>query len=98
MTAHKGGTHEQVEVIYRGRVQGVGFRYTVLHLAEGFTLTGFVRNEWDGSVCLTAEGERAELERFLRTIMDSRLDRYIQNVECRWRPATGQWTRFAVAF
>ncbi|MDD2236303.1 MAG: acylphosphatase [Kiritimatiellae bacterium] len=83
--------------VYRGQVQGVGFRYTVLRLAEDFLITGFVRNEWDGSVLLTAEGERCELERFIVSIASSRLNRTIHGVEIHWRPATGAWSHFTVA-
>ena len=41
-----------------GRVQGVGFRYTVRSLAVGFDVTGFVRNLPDGRVHLVVEGGR----------------------------------------
>jgi len=45
-----------------GRVQGVGFRYFVLETAESLGLSGFVRNEWDGTVTGVAEGEARMLE------------------------------------
>jgi acylphosphatase len=52
-------------VIFRGRVQGVGFRYTACRIADGFDVTGWVRNEPDGAVTCVAEGEEGEVERFL---------------------------------
>lgn len=55
----------RVQVRYHGRVQGVGFRATVRHAAQGFAVTGWVRNEPDGSVLLEAQGEPADLEQFL---------------------------------
>ena len=45
------------EVIFKGRVQGVGFRYTAQDYAQGLGLLGWVRNLADGSVQLVAEGE-----------------------------------------
>ena len=39
-----------------GRVQGVGFRWFVKRLAEANRLTGFARNEWDGSVTVELQG------------------------------------------
>ena len=64
-------------VVFRGRVQGVGFRYTVCVLAQPFPITGIVRNEEDGSVYVEAEGVRKDLEEFLCAILHSRLARYI---------------------
>ena len=52
-----------------GRVQGVGYRYAVLHVAEEYGLEGWVRNTPDGSVEVWAQGNAAvlsELVAFLR--------------------------------
>ncbi|MCH3971795.1 MAG: acylphosphatase [Oscillospiraceae bacterium] len=53
-----------------GIVQGVGFRYTVCRTAEEEKLTGWVKNEWDGSVSIEAQGQIQNLERFLREIQE----------------------------
>jgi acylphosphatase len=55
-------------VVFSGRVQGVGFRFTCQSLARGFEVVGFVRNLPDGRVELVAEGESRELEAFLASI------------------------------
>lgn len=47
-----------------GVVQGVGFRWNVLHLAESLGVTGWVRNELDGSVALEVQGNSLALLRF----------------------------------
>jgi len=52
----------RVRVRYRGRVQGVGFRATARAVAAEHVLSGFVRNEPDGSVLLELQGEPAEVE------------------------------------
>ena len=49
---------QQLHILYEGRVQGVGFRYTTKSVANGFEVTGTVRNLTDGRVELVAEGER----------------------------------------
>ena len=56
-------------VIFEGRVQGVGFRYTVKDLARGFDVCGSVKNLADGSVELNVMGEPDEVESFLREII-----------------------------
>ncbi len=54
--------------IYRGRVQGVGFRATTNRLATGFSVTGYVKNLNDGTVEVVASGEPEEVDRFLSAI------------------------------
>jgi acylphosphatase len=52
-------------VCYSGDVQGVGFRHTARMLAQGFAVSGYVRNLPDGRVQLLVEGEAAEVDRYL---------------------------------
>ena len=59
---------KRVRVIYSGRVQGVGFRYTCERLAKGFPVVGHVRNLPDGSVELVAEGYFGEIDAFLSSV------------------------------
>lgn len=42
--------------VFRGKVQGVGFRYTAKYLALSLGLTGWARNEWDGTVTMEVQG------------------------------------------
>jgi acylphosphatase len=55
-------------VRYFGRVQGVGFRYTVNGLAKGYAVAGHVRNLADGSVELVAEGAADQVQGLLAAI------------------------------
>ncbi len=66
-------------VIYAGRVQGVGFRYTVKQIATGFDVTGWVRNLADGTVEVRAAGEGTEVEAFVAAIGVSHLTGYIKD-------------------
>ena len=61
-------------VIFRGRVQGVGFRRTTWHLAQNFSVTGYVRNEPDGSVRLQVEGPEDEVSQFLARLQETMKD------------------------
>jgi acylphosphatase len=69
------------QVYYEGRVQGVGFRYTVKRIANGFDVVGTVRNLPDGRVELYAAGEPEEVEAFLTAIEESELKGHIRGVE-----------------
>ncbi len=66
------------QVIYAGRVQGVGFRYSVKQIATGFDVTGWVRNLAGGTVEMRAAGEDAEVEAFVAAIATSHLAGYIK--------------------
>lgn len=57
-------------VIFEGRVQGVGFRYTTKDLAKGFEVCGTIKNLVDGTVELEIMGEREEVEAFLKEIAE----------------------------
>ena len=86
---------ERAHVVFVGRVQGVGFRYTTVQVAASYAVTGTVQNLRDGSVELVAEGERAEVEAFLRAVTD-RMGGYIQDAELTWGRATGEFEDFDV--
>ncbi len=64
-------------VLYEGRVQGVGFRFSVKSIATGYDLVGCVKNLIDGRVELEVQGEESEVDEFLEAILDSHLRRHI---------------------
>jgi acylphosphatase len=70
-----------VQVFFEGHVQGVGFRYSVKHIAKGFDLTGWVRNLRDGRVEMQVNGVDDEVEEFLKAIMQSELRAHIKKQE-----------------
>lgn len=51
--------------VFHGRVQGVGFRYTAKHLALSMGLTGWVKNEWDGTVSMEVQGQEILIDKLL---------------------------------
>ena len=56
---------KSVSIIVRGKVQGVGFRYNAMKVAKEFRLLGFVKNNYDGSVYIEANGEEDIIELFI---------------------------------
>ena len=52
-------------VIVRGRVQGVGFRYITSSIASKYHVTGWVRNEWDGTVTMEVQGRETLINKLL---------------------------------
>jgi len=86
---------QHCEVYYAGRVQGVGFRYTVRALAAGFQVTGFVRNLSDGRVHLVVEGDEAEIQSLLDAVQAD-MKPYIRDVQQTQQPATGRFLSFEI--
>lgn len=85
-----------MQILYAGRVQGVGFRYTVKSLAAGFEVTGTVRNLLDGRVELIAEGARQELIDFQHAIQDSEVGRFVQHEQFTWGAPVGGFRGFEI--
>ena len=71
-----------VQARVTGRVQGVSFRWYTQEQAHGLGVTGWVRNEPDGSVLLHAEGEDAAVDALVTW--------------CRTGPSTARVTDVAV--
>lgn len=86
-----------MRILYSGRVQGVGFRYTTKNTAMGYEVTGMVRNLADGRVELMAEGAREELEAFQAGIREAGLDHFIENEDVAWSDATGEFRGFTIS-
>ena len=84
------------EIHFSGHVQGVGFRFTTESIASKYQVVGFVQNLVDGRVRLVVEGERDEIERFLKEL-NTRMDDFIHSQTSDTRPATGQFADFSVA-
>ena len=55
-------------IIFYGYVQGVGFRYRARHAADLYGCTGWVRNEWDGSVSMEIQGEESQIDQVILAI------------------------------
>jgi len=70
----------RLQVRFLGRVQGVGFRATTVSCAHGLLITGFVRNEPDGSVLMEAQGQEPDLNLLLARLAE-RMSRNITRVE-----------------
>ncbi len=62
-------------ISFTGYVQGVGFRYRARHAANLYGCTGWVRNEWDGSVTMEIQGDPKDIDRVIQAI---RAGRYVE--------------------
>jgi acylphosphatase len=86
----------RLEAIVHGRVQGVGFRYQVAQHARAMGVTGYVRNLWDGSVEVVAEGDTVSLAQFLSYIQVGPRPAWVSEVMTNWQAASGAFHSFEV--
>lgn len=84
-------------IIFYGQVQGVGFRYHARYAADGLGLTGWVRNEYDGSVMMEIQGEEDQIDRIIQTLNQ---DRYIdiRDMEVKGLPVIDEERSFQVRY
>ena len=88
----------RMTAVFHGRVQGVGFRYTTVNIAQRFSVTGYVMNLFDGTVEVVAEGIETNLTHFLAAILEARISRYITQHTVEWEVADGHFSSFGISF
>jgi acylphosphatase len=84
-------------VIFKGRVQGVGFRWTAHRIALRYDLTGYVKNLPDGTVEMLAQGDIKEIQSCLDEIDDS-FGGYIRNTQVNNVAPDETYTDFRITF
>lgn len=88
---------QQLHVAIAGLVQGVGFRYAVRRQATSLGLTGWVRNTPEGNVEAVFEGERRALDAMLGWCNQGPGLSRVDEVECIWSDARGDFGGFEIA-
>lgn len=87
---------QRLEIIVKGRVQGVFFRYGVKELADNLALTGLARNKQDGSVEIIAEGAHDALQKFIDWCKKGTEFAKVDRVEIIWKSATNEYISFDI--
>lgn len=86
---------EAKHVIFRGRVQGVGFRYTAHRIARGYAVTGYVRNLPDGTVEMLVQGPAGDVGACIQDIRESYPD-HIRKADITDTPAQRHYDSFVI--
>lgn len=88
---------ERRTCLFSGRVQGVGFRYTVEQAARHRPVAGYVRNLPDGRVELMMEGSPRDLDELLSEIQQ-KMEGFIRETHCQSSAATGEFQGFEIRY
>lgn len=89
---------KRVEVVYKGRVQGVGFRFNAEKVALESGVTGWVRNEHNGDVHLVAQGTEEQLLGMLEGIRKCPVGRHITREKIVWGPCCDAFNDFRIEY
>ncbi|MBK6517373.1 MAG: acylphosphatase [Polyangiaceae bacterium] len=87
---------KQVNLVVRGRVQGVFFRASTQREARRLGLTGWVKNRQDGAVEVCVEGEEEELKELVAWAHHGPTAARVERVDVRWRGYAGEFPDFRI--
>ena len=87
----------RLDLVIEGRVQDVGYRYSTKMKAESLCIRGSVQNLRDGSVFVTAQGEKEAMENFVRWCYKGPLDAIVRNIE-KVQGKTEEFSEFRVLY
>ncbi len=79
-----------------GKVQGVNFRYFVSEIARRLNVTGWVRNRFNGTVEIIAEGKRKDLDTLIQYLHQGSRSSDVTKVDHEWQEANGEFNSFQV--
>ena len=89
---------KRAEIIAAGLVQGVGFRYYVVHQAKNLNLTGYVKNLYSGEVLTVVEGETARIEDLFQKINIGPLHASVNKCKIIWDDFKDEFKTFELKF
>lgn len=85
-----------LHALISGHVQGVGFRYFVQVTAQEMDISGWVRNRWDGTVEVSAEGNQEVLEKFVNRLKRGPTSARVTDIKVNWLPSSQTYQGFHV--
>jgi acylphosphatase len=85
-----------LRAVIHGRVQGVGYRFFVIDAATALGLTGYARNQSNGTVEVVAEGAQAALDGLLSELRRGPALARVDRVDASWAAFTGDYEAFTV--
>ena len=87
----------RLDLFIEGRVQGVGYRYSAKMKAESLGIRGSVQNLRDGSVFVTAQGEKEAMDNFVRWCYKGPPGAIVRNIE-KIQGKTNKFSEFRVLY
>jgi len=89
---------KRVEIKVKGNVQGVFFRQTAKNMAEIWGITGWVKNEHDGTVNIVAEGDVEQLKKMVDWAKQGYSPASVHSIDEKWTEASKEFGEFSVKY
>lgn len=86
------------EICVEGRVQGVGYRFFTESAAARYGIKGWSMNLPDGRVMLEIEGEKKDIEKFIKELEKGPTMSRVESVNVRWKPFQDKFNGFHIKF
>ncbi|MCC6396649.1 MAG: acylphosphatase [Bacteroidetes bacterium] len=86
----------RAHILVEGLVQGVGFRWFVARHAQALSLKGFVRNLYDGTVEVEAEGDRGLVEELIKHLKVGPRSAQVRDLHIEWRTPENETRPFEI--
>jgi acylphosphatase len=86
----------RVSLIITGKVQGVAFRYYARNMANQLGVYGWIRNTQEGSVELTIEGKRKNINQMIEWCKKGPKTANVENVIINTEPYKGEFVEFNI--
>ena len=87
----------QAHILFKGHVQGVGFRFTVLRVAREFAVNGWIKNCVNGDVEALLQADKEKIDAFLKRIR-AIFSRYIVDEEIEISEPAKKLNSFEIRF
>jgi acylphosphatase len=88
----------RAEIVVKGLVQGVGYRYFVIREAQKLGLKGFTQNLYTGEVLTVVEGEIAIVDELIKKLKVGPMHASVKSCKIDWQESKNEFTDFEVRF
>ena len=89
-------SNTKAEILVKGLVQGVGFRYFVYRKATELNLFGYVKNQIDGSVLTVVEGKKSNIQILFNQLKIGPMYADVRDIKISWSAYSSEYSSFEI--
>jgi acylphosphatase len=89
---------KRAKIIVNGSVQGVGYRYFVMRLAQSLDIKGYTKNIFSGEVLTEVEGDSSLIQEFIKQLKIGPSHAYVKNCFVEWEGYKNEFKNFEIRY